>query len=231
MIKYLRSLFCKVVLYETTDVNGELTRSRWRFYLSRLTYLTIAIVCYIFLFKNGFSESFVSIYANILAILIGLLSATMLFGFESLQSRKETELDGKYEITIKDIQKDSEKTYIVNNEVLNNSDSRDNATCIQHDNYANQFVCFTGYNIVLCTLSLLSILFVSLFQIETFNPFNTYFVCFGDIEGVHIITFIIGLLVSFQRIFVLYAMGLIVKYTLFATTSLVHVMTNKMKIR
>lgn len=229
MIKYLRSLFCKVVLYETTDVNGKPTRPMWRFYLSRLLYLTIAIVCYIFLFENGFSESFVSIYANILAILIGLLSGTMLFGFESLQSKKEKEFDGKYEITINDVQKDSEKTYIVNNEVLNNSDSRDNAARIQHDNYANQFVCFTGYNIVLCTLTLLSILFVSLFQIETFNPFNTYFVCLEDIEGVHIITFIMGLLVSFQRIFVLYAMGLIVKYTLFATTSLVHVMTNKMK--
>ena len=229
MIKYLRSLFCKVVLYETTDVNGKKTRPKWLFYLSRIPYLTIAIVCYIFLFKNGFAESFISIYAKILAILIGLLSATMLFGFESLQSSKEKVFDGKYEITINDVQKDSEKTYIVNNEVLNNSDSRDSAARIQQDNYASQFVCFTGYNIVLCTITLFLILFVSLFEIDAYDPYNTYFVDLKSIRWEHVFNFTIGVFVSIQRVFVLYAMGLIVKYSLFATTSLVHVMTIKMK--
>ena len=231
MIKYLTSLFSRVVQYETTDVNGKAIRPKWHFYLLRIPYLAIAIICYFFLFKSGFSESFIGIYANVLAILIGLLSATMLFGYESLQSVKEKGFAGKYEITVNDLQIDSEKTYIVNNEVLNNSDSRDNAAQIQQDNYASQFVCFTGYNIVLCTITLLSILFVSLFQIETFNPFDTHFIGIEDVKGFHVMIFFVGLLVSLQRIFLLYAMGLIVKYTLYATTSLVHVMTNKIKKR
>lgn len=229
MIKYLTSLFCKVVHYETTDVNGKTTRSKWGLCLSRLPYLALAVVCYIFLFKDGFPDSFINIYANVLAILIGLLSASMLFGFESIYNNSKKEIEGKYEITINDEQEDRAKTYIVNNEVLNNNDSRENASDKQQNNYANQFVCFTGYNIVLCTITLFLILFVSLFEIDAYDPYNTFFVDIKSVRWEHILNFAIGVFVSIQRVFVLYAMGLIVKYSLFATTSLVHVMTTKMK--
>lgn len=229
MIKYLTSLFCKVVHYETTNINGEKTRSKWRLCLSRLPYLVVAVICYLFLFKGGFPDSFINIYANVLAILIGLLSASMLFGFESVYNNSKKEIEGKYEITINDEQEDRAKTYIVNNEVLNNNDSRENASDKQQNNYANQFVCFTGYNIVLCTITLFLILFVSLFEIDAYDPYNTYFVDLKSIRWEHVFNFTIGVFVSIQRVFVLYAMGLIVKYSLFATTSLVHVMTIKMK--
>ena len=229
MIKYLTSLFCKVVHYETTDVNGETTRSKWGLCLSRLPYLALAVVCYIFLFKDGFPDSFINIYANVLAILIGLLSASMLFGFESIYNNNKKEIEGRYEISINEEQEGKERIYIVNNEALDSNNSRDNASVTQQDNYASQFVCFTGYNIVLCTITLFLILFVSLFEIDVYDPFKTYFVDIKSVGWEHIINFAIGVFVSIQRIFVLYAMGLIVKYSLFATTSLVHVMTIKMK--
>lgn len=228
MIKYIKSLFSKVVHYETTNINGEKTPKDRCFYLLRLPYLIGAVICYIFFFKDGLSEPFISTYANVLAILIGLLSASMLFGFESIYNNNQKEIEGKYEITINNEQDGKEKIYIVNNEALNSNSSKDNASDIQQNNYANQFVCFTGYNIVLCTITLFLILFVSLFEIDAYDPFNTYFINLKSIEWEHVLNFIIGILVSIQRIFVLYAMGLIVKYTLFATTSLVHVMTNKM---
>ena len=229
MIKYLTSLFCKVVHYETTDVNGKTTRSKWGLCLSRLPYLALAVVCYIFLFKDGFPDSFINIYANVLAILIGLLSASMLFGFESIYNNNKKEIEGRYEISINEEQEGKERIYIVNNEALDSNNSRDNASVTQQNNYANQFVCFTGYNIVLCTITLFLILFVSLFEIDAYDPYNTYFVDLKSVRWEHILNFTIGMFVSIQRIFVLYAMGLIVKYSLFATTSLVHVMTTKMK--
>lgn len=229
MIKYLKSLFHKVVYYETTNINGEKTRSKGHLCLSRLPYLVVAVVCYIFLFKNGFPDSFISIYANVLAILIGLLSASMLFGFESIYDNNKKEIEGKYEVTINDEQERKERIYIVNNEALDSNNSRDNASETQQNNYANQFICFTGYNIVLCTITLFLILFVSLFEIDAYDPYNTFFVDIKSVRWEHILNFAIGVFVSIQRIFVLYAMGLIVKYSLFATTSLVHVMTTKMK--
>lgn len=73
------------------------------------------------------------------------------------------------------------------------------------------------------------ILFVSLFELDVYDPFNTYFVNIKSVEWEHVVNLIIGMLISFQRVFVLYAMGLIVKYTLSATISLLHVMTVKMK--
>lgn len=228
MIKYLKSLFCKVIKYETTDINGMKTRTKVWFYLSRLRYLIIAVICYIFLFKDGFSESFITIYANILAILIGLLSASMIFGFESLYSNNKKDIEGKYEITVNDVYVRRKKIYIVNNEACNSNDSRDNVSYIQQNNYANRFVCFTGYNIVLCTITLFLILLVSLFELDVYDPFNTYFVNVKRVEWEHVVNLIIGMLISLQRIFVLYAMVLIVKYTLYATISLVHVMTVKM---
>lgn len=230
MIKYLKSLFCKVIKYETTDINGKKTQTKVWFYLSRLIYLIIAVTCYIFLFKDGFSESFIGIYANILAILIGLFSASMIFGFESLYSNNKKDIEGKYEITVNDVYVRRKKIYIVNNEVHNSNDSRDNVlSYIQQNNYANRFICFTGYNIVLCTITLFLILFVSLFELDVYDPFNTYFVNIKSVEWEHVVNLIIGMLISFQRVFVLYAMGLIVKYTLSATISLLHVMTVKMK--
>ena len=188
------------------------------------------MTCYIFLFKDGFSESFIGIYANILAILIGLFSASMIFGFESLYSNNKKDIEGKYEITVNDVYVRRKKIYIVNNEVHNSNDSRDNVlSYIQQNNYANRFICFTGYNIVLCTITLFLILFVSLFELDVYDPFNTYFVNIKSVEWEHVVNLIIGMLISFQRVFVLYAMGLIVKYTLSATISLLHVMTVKMK--
>lgn len=229
MIKYLKSLFHKVVYYETTNINGEKTRSKWGLCLSRLPYLALAVVCHIFLFKDGFPDSFINIYANVLAILIGLLSASMLFGFESIYNNNKKEIEGRYEISINEEQEGKERIYIVNNEALDSNNSRDNASLTQQNNYTNQFVCFTGYNIVLCTITLFLILFVSLFEIDAYDPYNTYFIDIKNVRWEHILNFAIGVFVSIQRIFVLYAMGLIVKYSLFATTSLVHVMTTKMK--
>lgn len=229
MIKYLKSLFHKVVYYETTNINGEKTRSKWGLCLSRLPYLALAVVCHIFLFKDGFPDSFINIFANVLAILIGLLSASMLFGFESIYNNNKKEIEGRYEISINEEQEGKERIYIVNNEALDSNNSRDNASLTQQNNYTNQFVCFTGYNIVLCTITLFLILFVSLFEIDAYDPYNTYFIDIKNVRWEHILNFAIGVFVSIQRIFVLYAMGLIVKYSLFATTSLVHVMTTKMK--
>lgn len=229
MIKYLKSLFHKVVYYETTNINGEKTRSKWGLCLSRLPYLALAVVCHIFLFKDGFPDSFINIYANVLAILIGLLSASMLFGFESIYNNNKKEIEGRYEISINEEQEGKERIYIVNNEALDSNNSRDNASLTQQNNYTNQFVCFTGYNIVLCTITLFLILFVSLFEIDAYNPYNTYFIDIKNVRWEHILNFAIGVFVSIQRIFVLYAMVLIVKYSLFATTSLIHVMTTKMK--
>lgn len=229
MIKYLKSLFHKVVYYETTNINGEKTRSKRCLCFFRLLYLVITVICYVLFFKDGFPESFINIYANILAILIGLLSASMLFGFESIYNNNKKEIEGKYEISINEGQEGKERIYIVNNEALDSNNSRDNASVTQQNNYANQFVCFTGYNIVLCTITLFLILFVSLFEIDAYDPYNTFFVDIKSVRWEHILNFTIGMFVSIQRIFVLYAMGLIVKYSLFATTSLVHVMTTKMK--
>ena len=117
----------------------------------------------------------------------------------------------------------------MNNEALNSNDSRENASNTQINNFANQFVYFTGYNIILCTITLFLILCVSLLDIDEYDPFNTYFMNIKSVEWEHIINFSIGAFVSIQRILVLYAMGLIVKYTLFTTISLVYVMTLKMK--
>ena len=229
MIKYLKSLFRKVVYYETTNINGKKTRSKRCLCFSRLLYLVITVICYVLFFKDGFPESFINIYANILAILIGLLSASMLFGYESVYNNNKKEIEGKYEISINEEQEGKERIYIVNNEALDSNNSRDNASVTQQNNYANQFVCFTGHNIVLCTITLFLILFVSLFEIDAYDPYNTFFVDIKSVRWEHILNFTIGMFVSIQRIFVLYAMGLIVKYSLFATTSLVHVMTTKMK--
>ena len=229
MIKYLKSLFRKVVYYETTNINGEKTRSNRCLCFSRLLYLVITVICYVLFFKDGFPESFINIYANILAILIGLLSASMLFGYESVYNNNKKEIEGKYEISINEEQEGKERIYIVNNEALDSNNSRDNASVTQQNNYANHFVCFTGYNIVLCTITLFLILFVSLFEIDAYDPYNTFFVDINSVRWEHILNFTIGVFVSIQRVFVLYAMGLIVKYSLFATTSLVHVMTTKMK--
>lgn len=225
MVKYLTSLFRKVVQYETTDINGNNTPSRSRLCLSRLPYLLIAVACYILLFRAGFPESFISAYTNVLAVLIGLLLASLILCLERMYNSDKKSIEGRYEITVNDTQIRRQKRYIVGSEALRGDDSRANIPDTQQNNLAEQFACFTGYNIVLCTVSLFLILFVSLLDIDAYNPFNTHILDSEGGEWGYILNVFIGIFVTLERVFVLYAMCLIVRYTLLATISLVQIMT------
>lgn len=226
--KYIKELYIHIIKYECKDLNGRTIQTKQLYIFKRVILFIFVGFISILLLPNGFPPEFINIYANILAILVGLLTATMLFGFESLH-KQNNQLGGLYEISINNVSNEQEQKYRIYNEVKTYESSKEQIANIQNMNYNLQYVYFTGYNIVLCTITLFILLISILIRANNYNPFLTEFIPFHEIRLIHIWNFILGIFSIFQRIIILYIMVLIMKYTLYATYSLVQVMTVKMR--
>lgn len=224
LIKYLRILRRHVVHYECHDINGKRIISPTYHKVKCCVSFIIAFAIANMLFRSGFPSDFVNVYANILAILIGLFSATMLFGFDSLRETKK-EIEGLFEITINNENKDT--ILRINAEDISYKDGITKIAEKQDANFNLRFVYTTGYNIVLCTITLFLILFGVLINANNYNPFETSFTSTITIETV--INFLIGSFSVIQRAIIIYLMYQTLKYTLYVTSSLIQMITVKMK--
>lgn len=200
LIKHLIFLHKKAIEYESKDINGNTIPLRKRF-LKDLLFVSFSIITIINIPK-GFSDEFIDYVKDILAIFVGLFLTALIFAYEKLGN------------------------IIVEDDNIKMS-SQDRVRNIQEYNYSKKFLYALGYNVILCTITLLllfiNILFSNVISIDVSN----YKISIIPFKLVNLINFVWISIVLIQRTIVVYNIINIFYYTLYTVSSLINVLNIK----
>lgn len=198
LTKYLSILRKQASRFERTDINNKVDESFSAKYLVKLVFSIISVV-FVYLLKDGFSDSFISYVSSVLSILVGLFITALIFSFDKF-----------YEPSKED-----------------NPTSRIKLWETQAYNYAKKFAYITSHTIVLSIFTLVLLAVSALFEETKINVFELTF-CIDCLKDLKILgTFLLAAFVVIQRFLVLYWLLKIMYNTLFVVSSMVQYMTTK----
>lgn len=204
MIENMSLIRQKADQLQRTSLSGTENNSFSSRYGIKLMSLVAASILVVILDK-GFSSDFVSFASTVLSILIGLFITAVIFSFDKFY---EPKTEGQSDL----------------------QSLEDEARDIQSFNYTKQFSYITGYNIILCIVTIVLLGISALFPTTSEVLLHKQeFLLLSDMQFKDIIyTGKLILLVS-QRIAVVYFLIRIIHNTLFVVSSMVNYMIVKIE--
>ncbi|WP_254411720.1 hypothetical protein [Dyadobacter diqingensis] len=231
LIKYIKTLQYNALYYESIDINGKVDDSKFNKYLVRVIVGIISVSITVCIDK-GFGSDFVSYFSSVLSILVGLFITALVFSFDKFYVPKDKNLK-VYKINFDQFDEDDKEVNLKNYKIALKDVTEENAKQVLWDtqsfNYSKQFSYVTGYNIVLSIFLILLLALNTLFEDLGNIKLSEYHFVTDNISVTDVKTCLKLIIISAQRFFVLYFIGIVMYKTLFIVSSMVQYNVFKMK--